>query len=996
MFKRTRISSCALLALGTALMFSTPVFAQTAEGSLYGTAAGGTAVTIVNAETGQSRQIKADPDGTFTFSKLPPGKYRVSAGGVMREVNVAIGSGTQVSLVATDAQRIEVTGARVRSSIDVSSVESNSVFTQEQIQALPVVRDVKAVALLAPGTVKGDGGLADGNAPPSFGGASIAENGFYINGFDVTNIRNFLSYAELPFDAISQTQVKTGGYGVEYGRSLGGVVSIVTKRGTNEWKGGGAVYWSPEKLRSDGKNVLSREPDEPDTYYVFREKDTEGFLSYNIYGGGPIIKDKLFVYGLVEGRNDTSNDFDQTISTKEKSDRPNGLLKVDWILTDKHQLEFTGITTKKTVKVTDYTNAVRNSTTNDGTGAASTIELGGSVLIGKYTGYLTDNLTVSALVGKVKDQQPETYGARADAVNCPVVLEVNLDEIGCWAPPFPSIGGPDPNGPPLDTDTRKAGRLDLEYALGSHTIRGGLDYQKFTSVSNGGSTFTGGVYHRYFVTPASGIINGVPGNTPGQEYVRSRIINSTSGAYEVENSAYYIEDSWKVNKNWLLYGGLRWESFNNKNGDGVSFVEANNLLAPRLGFALDLNGDAQTKIYGNAGRYYIPVASNTNIRATRGELFTTDFYNYSGRAPVTAAPLNTVKIGNTLFSGDGSIPDPRTIADTGLKPMSQDEFILGIQQALSKGWTVGAKGVYRKVNDGMDDFCGHYAWDNYAADNGFTNFDSGTTATCILMNPGRAATIALDLENNGTYTPTTVPASYFNLAKYERTYQALELTADRPFDGKWGLGGSYVWSQSKGTAEGYVSSTIDQDDAGITQDFDYGSFTDGSNGYLPNDRRHVIKLFGLYGITDDWRIGGSATIASGRPKSCIGFVPPTVPDYSDSQGGSGGYTSASSYYCLNDAGETVLTQRGAAGRTPWSYTIDMSVAYTPKLAQGKLTLQMDIFNLFNSQKVVESNEVRDYSRGTSGTPPGQISQNYDLPQRFQDPRAVRLTARYEF
>jgi hypothetical protein len=40
--------------------------------------------------------------------------------------------------------------------------------------------------------------------------------------------------------------------------------------------------------------------------------------------------------------------------------------------------------------------------------------------------------------------------------------------------------------------------------------------------------------------------------------------------------------------------------------------------------------------------------------------------------------------------------------------------------------------------------------------------------------------------------------------------------------------------------------------------------------------------------------------------------------------------------------------------------------------------------------------VRDFSRGTSGTPPGQISQNYDLPQRWQDPRAVRLTARYEF
>lgn len=992
MFKRTRINSCALLALGTALMFSTPVFAQTAEGSLYGTAAGGTAVTIVNAETGLSRQIKADPDGTFTFSKLPPGKYRVSAGGVMREVNVAIGSGTQVSLVATDAQRIEVTGARVRSSIDVSSVESNSVFTQEQIQALPVVRDVKSVALLAPGTVKGDGGLTDGNAPPSFGGASVAENGFYINGFDVTNIRNFTSYAELPFDAISQTQVKTGGYGVEYGRSLGGVVSIVTKRGTNEWKGGGAVYWQPEELRSDGKNVLSREPDEPGVYYQFREKDKEGFLSYNIYGGGPIIKDKLFVYGLVEGRNDTTNDFGLNISSKEKSNRPNGLLKVDWIITDKHQLEFTGITTKKEVTATDYTNAVPYSTTNDGAGNVSTIESGGEVLIGKYTGYLTDNLSLSMLVGQAKDQQAKTYGFRASAGNCPVVYEPpGATYTGCWAEPFPSEGGPDPAGPPVDTDVRKAARLDLEYALGSHTIRGGLDYQKFTSEANGGSVYSGGAYYRYFVD-ATGGVTGVP----GQPWVRERYFLSTSGAYEVENSAYYIEDSWKVNKNWLLYGGLRWESFNNKNSDGVSFVEANNLLAPRVGFALDLNGDARTKIYGNAGRYYIPVASNTNIRATRGETNGENGWLYTGRDPVTQAPLNLVPV-YANPNGTGDIPNPATVSDTGLSPMSQDEFILGIQQALTQGWTVGAKGVYRKVNDGMDDFCGHYPYDNYAADNGFTNFDSHSTASCILMNPGRAATVAVDWENNGTFTPTTIPASYFGLAQYERTYKAIELTADRPFDGKWGLGGSYVWSQSKGTAEGYVSSSIDQDDAGITQDFDFGSFTDGSNGYLPNDRRHVIKLFGLYGITDQWRIGGAATIASGRPKSCIGFVPSTVPDYEDSINGSSAYTTASSYYCLNDAGETVLTQRGAAGRTPWTATFDMSLAYTPKLAQGNLTLQMDIFNLFNSQQVVETNEVRDYSQATTaGAPPRRISQNYDLPQRWQAPRAVRLTARYEF
>jgi hypothetical protein len=133
-----------------------------------------------------------------------------------------------------------VSANRGRSIIDVRSVESNTVFTQEQIRNLPVARDVNSVALLAPGVVKGDAGLGAGGIP-SFGGASVAENGYYINGFDVTNIRNFLSYADLPFDAIGEQQIKTGGYGVEYGRSLGGVISLSTKRGTNEWKGGTSV-----------------------------------------------------------------------------------------------------------------------------------------------------------------------------------------------------------------------------------------------------------------------------------------------------------------------------------------------------------------------------------------------------------------------------------------------------------------------------------------------------------------------------------------------------------------------------------------------------------------------------------------------------------------------------------------------------------------------------------------------------------------------------------
>lgn len=547
---------------------------------------------------------------------------------------------------------------------------------------------------------------------------------------------------------------------------------------------------------------------------------------------------------------------------------------------------------------------------------------------------------------------------------------------------------------------RKAGRFDVEWQLGQHQLRAGYDAQRFESVAGGGSSYSGGYYYRYFVS-ASGTVNGVANAvTPGSQYVRRRESTQTSGAYKVNNTAIYVEDSWQINRNWLLYGGLRSESFDNKNGDGVSFVKADNLLAPRLGFSWNVNGDSSLKIYGNLGRYYIPVASNTNIRATRGETFIQSFYAFNGRDPRTQAPLNlSAQIGTPQVVSDGKLPDPGTVADTQLKPMNQDEFILGFQKAIARGLNAGAKVIRRKINDGMDDFCGAYPFRNWADDNGHADFDAGSVAQCFLMNPGRDAHIKLDLNGDGNLTEVTIPAKYFGLAKYERTYNALELSLEKPFDGRWGFNATYTWSKSRGTAEGYVQSTLQQEDAGLTQDFDFGSFTDGAKGYLPNDRRHVIKAYGTYKVADDWRVGGNMIIASGRPISCIGFVPPTVPDFNsvDGHSGSGAYTSASSYYCVNPAtGKSELVPRGSRGRTPWTTQLDAQVAWTPKIGNGRLTLQVDVFNIFNSQKVVRVNEVADYSRATTSAVEGKVNPNYLNPTDYQEGRSVLFTGRYEF
>jgi len=291
----------------------------------------------------------------------------------------------------------------------------------------------------------------------------------------------------------------------------------------------------------------------------------------------------------------------------------------------------------------------------------------------------------------------------------------------------------------------------------------------------------------------------------------------------------------------------------------------------------------------------------------------------------------------------------------------------------------------------MDDFCYGGAFADWAADNGYGNFDSSTVPDCVILNPGKDAEFALDLNNDGNLTTVKIPAKYFGLPQYNRKYAALEFFWEKVWDGKWYLQGSYTWSHSYGNVEGYVNSTIEQEDAGLTQDFDFASFEQGASGNLPNDRRHSFKLFGMVQVAPDWRVSSNLLVQSGRPINCYGFVPSTVSDFDPNDGGSGSYTSASSFYCVDANGDSVLHSRGSFGRTPWITQLDLSVAWQPKVWNGDLTLKLDVFNIFNSQRPVDVNEIGDVNRASPAHNP-----NFMLPATFQTPRYFRFTARYDF
>ena len=1011
--KRTALS----LALGACFIGGVHAQSNTA-GAITGRANAGDTITVTNPNTGFSRTVTAGSDGGYRFSALPTGQYTVtSSSGGSKTVNVNVGTASSADFVAsgggaaTTLDAVQVVGAGFINPIDVSSVESTTILTAEQIAKIPVARDTTSVALLAPGTVRGD--AAFGNLA-SFGGSSVAENQYYINGFNITNSFQNLNFVQVPFEAIAEQQVKTGGYGAEFGRSTGGVINQISKRGTNEFHAGGNIFWLPASLTENSPNQYNNEG----RLRIDNSKDTQWDATAAVWASGALIKDKLFAYGLLQYNRQEADAYPGVVAggfnTTTKSKQPKWLIKLDWNINDNNILEFTALSDKRKFDV-DYfdttydANGKPNRESYVGTDYS---EFGGNSYVLKYTGYLTDNFTLSALAGHgefdrtnysvtaggIRNEYQGQVGAGASG--CPWIVDarpsvtagVNQPITGCYL--ATTLGRPDAG------DTRDQYRIDAEWQLGDHIIRGGVDIDNFESVA--GVSYSGGEQWRY-------------GRYLGTEGIVRRRVFQSGATVKVDQRAFYLEDSWSITDNFVAYVGLRWDTFDNKNGLGETFAKIDNQFAPRLGFSWNVNGDSSFKIFGNAGRYALPLTANVAIRGASASLFSEEFYTYTGVDPVTGAPTGLALIDNPnngrpiryLNNEFGVAKDARTIASTNLEPMYQDEYILGFQAQLTDNFSMGVRGIYRDLKRAIDDQCDYRPVLEWAFENGFTDNGSGGFQEvgdkdlptdvavynpgfpfCRLYNPGSAGIFNMDVNGDGTLERIEISADDLG-PKAKRTYSAIEIFWEGSWD-KFFLQGSYTYAKSKGNTEGGVKSDIGQGDTGTTQDFDYPELAIGSFGYLPNDRRHSLKLFGNYEFNDEWSVGANLLLQSGRPINCFGFL-----------GGANTSHYGNSYFSCDsgptsnqgdgagDNGRTIVP-RGTAGRLPWTYNLDLNVAYRPAFADGNLTFKVDVFNVFNSDKAVT---VTEFGEDTAGNPQPLL---YKMPTGWQTPRSVRFMVQYDF
>ncbi|WCL55242.1 TonB-dependent receptor [Gimibacter soli] len=940
----------------------------------------GATITVTNAETGYSRTVTAGADGSFRFSRLPIGTYRVTAakGGyertVIEDVKVSIGGTTSLDLqmqVGGEMEEIVISAKEV-SGLYLAVAESGLQIDATSIERFPVGRSADAIALLAPGVNEGPsfGGI-------SFGGASVGENNIFINGLNISDVETGVGFSDVPFEMFKEFQVKTGGYSVEYGRTTGGVLNAVLKSGTNEFHGGANVFWEPDDLRGSAKDFYAKDG----TATIYRSDDSENNLNGNIYLSGPIIKDKLFFYTLFQPRHNTGSYYSTSGSSlydyKDNSAFWGG--KVDWYIVDGHSLEFFAFSDESKTLTDRYDDGDYIET--------ATSKRGGINWAGTYTGHFGDDFTLKVLYGHNKRNSDDFTNVSSE---CNRVLDrrgASNVEIGCTS----QLRGDH------RINSRDALRVDAEYELGNHLIRGGFDYEKRTTYMERASVGPDMTSYEIFATTPGASVNNVSVPDGVDAYVIARQ-EIRGGTFDAKTSAAYLEDVWSVNDDLTVTLGIRWDRFDSKDAVGDSFIKVDNMWSPRAALSWNLDDEGRSRVYASAGRYYFPIANGLAAREGGGTVDTRYYYAFNGlQENETSAGLTNVtpilgeQLGTVVQfgSGEGRGADIPFIVDQDLQASHQDEFILGYERQLDDLWSVGVRGVYRKFRNAIEDIrvyakvpgCGEFFNDWF-----FGNIGQPLTVD-MNCEDGTVKTVTVDLGKTNQYG---LNGEDIGSPVAKRNYKALEFVVNREWDDVWMARLSYTLSKSSGNYEGGVNSDTGNDIPGWTEIGDEVSYIIGNQGDLANDHRHAIKLWGAYAPTERVTFGGKLTAISGAPINARAYGNP--------------YTSVTRYRenwlcvqnCLDSGNgwtpaDRVFEEltRGKYGRLPWQVKLDLSVDYEMEVNGFDVNVGLDVFNVFNTQKALTYDEMIESSLGTENI--GFLSAD-----TAAQPRYFRLSAGFKF
>jgi hypothetical protein len=848
----SRLLSAALLMSACAI----GLFGQATDGNLTGTITDGSGAAIVGASvtiTSQATNIqtsaKSNSSGDYRFNNIPVGTYNLSvmATGfsVMTEKNIAIELNKTATVnismqVGAVTQTVNVTEPIV--SIDTTTAQIQSSYTAQQSKDLPstsIGSGVLNLSLLSAG-VSSSGGLGYGTGP-SVGGQRPTNNSFNIDGVD--NNRKDITgpVVSISNEAVSEFSVLQNQFSAEFGHSSGGQFNTVVKSGTNQVHG--SIY---EYIQNRNLNAI----DQLFQNQGLRENPRFDNNRLGATAGGPILKNKWFIYGNYEynpiGRNSTPaggvnaptaagysllsglSGISQTnlgvlkqylpaAAAANSTTTVNGvtipigpipivapnflnnydfLISSDFYISDRDQL--------RGRYVSNRARGIDNNSTLPAFYTGQTTDAHLASLAEFHT--FSPNITNELRLSYSRFNQPiDTGNFRFPGLNAfPNILIENDLNLQL---------GPDPNGPQSTILNTYQWNENFNWTRGNHTFKFGYDGrdliapQSFVQRSRGD----------YDYLTLSEFLRDV---APGDLGERSVGLAPYSGNQIA--SYLYANDSWRVRPNLTLTGGVRYEyttvpvgqrlqrlnsassvpgliSFNAPTAQKANF-------APRLGVAYSPGKSGTTSIRAGFGLAYDQIYDNLGILSLPPQ--------FTSTSDVTGNETNFLARGGL----PGTYTPPATVADaraatSAFIPNQKLPYAIdwnfGIQHVFAKNYTfearyVGTRGVHLPVQQRINRVAivtpSHYLPTYLAA-------PTAAQLAGLNLSLGQLLTERNTLSNS--YASSGFSQ---NITAFEpignSSYNGLALQLNRRFTNNLQFVGAYTWSHAIDDSTAAVFSTL--------------------------------------------------------------------------------------------------------------------------------------------------------------------------------------------
>lgn len=972
LLQSTMIGGAALMALTAvpviALMAPTTAMAQSQTGSLRitvtgdgGQALSGAAVTVSSPDSLVSRTAVTDADGRARVSGLDPSTnytVQVAVNGYndFTASNVAVVSGRDLSVgyalvsgagaSASNLDDIIVTGTSL-AAVDVTSATVGTTLTLDTVESLPTGRSYQSYLQLVPGTKPGSNPSSRSGVNYSDIGGTVgssSDNVYYLDGIDVTDPVSGTFGANFNSEIIQEQQVLVGGIPAEYAGGSGLISRVITKSGSNEWHGSLNYYFQNDSLVAE---------DEHNTSGGFSTYDTAFTL------GGPIIRDRLWIFGSYQSKNREDEVLDGTsgalLRTVEQ-DSEYAFAKATWQVTNDDRLSVSYFSdpfeNSGSASPGVLNNRVLRRIQGGDNYKVDYSRTWGDLLINAYwfshQGEISDFAADSSVRDTVSYRGPGSTLAQRSLGGAGTNREEfrNRDELGLNFEYFLDTS--------FGTHTIKAGYTSTDNSrYEDSSVPGGAVYTSIAP-AYAGATFAdftsgaGGWTTRPFAqadqsriqaaieADASSLalvdtdldgqasaaeINAITfSNTTGAPYgsVNAyRALRTQSGAYEVrsEGQSVYLQDTWTLNQ-LTINAGLRAEKWEHFASDGSQIATFDWDVAPRLSAVYDLAGDGRSKVFGFVGRYYDPVRNNMSDFA--GAL----------TGPVDDEQINVY--GEWLtFRVRGGATTPDALFSPTTKTPYTDEFMLGYSTTFGSSIGFSATVTHRETRDILEDFdLALYSDPNATAADGAGGYAfPGSPFYIPLSYFGYTTT------PNSNYVIGTLPGG-------ERNYTGFEFVLTKYRTDNWFGQVSYTYN----AAEGNTNSDSNADFQGDWIALDPRA--PNVYGDQPGNIEHQFKAYGAYEFDFGLEVSGVFNWNSGAlytPAQLISgryFAPMDAP------------------YEFWGVTDSYLSEGFVGSQvTPDYYTFDMRFTYTKDLPIGEAEFFLDVFNVLNNQAATSEEKL---------------------------------------